>query len=487
VSQAGRELEQFRELLGRCMGLSFDEDKRGLLREVLGRRLARARLTPERYLEHAAMQRGELRELSKELTVTETYFFRHAHQLRAFSELLGRTTAGSLAPLRVLCAGCSSGEEPYSLAVLARAALFERAAERVSIVAVDLNPAMLEKARSRRYTPWSLRETSPETQARWFRATGSEFVLDPEIARMVRFEERNLAEPDPLFWLRGGFDVVFCRNVIMYFTPEAARAVVRRFAECLLPGGLLFLGHAESLRGLSHDFHLRHEHDTFFYERRKQLTHADSSDDNARLAPAPRETSWVDAIAHSTERVHSLTASAPSEAPKAPVTPWDPLRAAELIHAEQFAEARRCLDEAPPDREHDPDTMLLRAVLLTHDGDLAGAEELCAQLLELDEASPGAHYIKALCRESAGDRDGAVDADLVAVHADPSFAMPRLHLGFLARRAGDVEAARREFAEALSLFEREDSLRLLLFAGGFSRAALMGLCRAELAACGGAA
>ena len=129
--------------------------------------------------------------------------------------------------------------------------------------------------------------------------------------------------------------------------------------------------------------------------------------------------------------------------------------------------------------------ILLRAVLLTHGGDLAAAERLCAEVLKIDQMSAGAHYLTALCREDAGDRAGATDHDQVAAYLDPVFAMPRLHLGLLARRTGERDRARRELGEALVLLQREDASRLLLFAGGFGREGLIALCRAELASCGG--
>jgi chemotaxis protein methyltransferase CheR len=121
---------------------------------------------------------------------------------------------------------------------------------------------------------------------------------------------------------------------------------------------------------------------------------------------------------------------------------------------------------------------------LTHGGDLRAAEELCREVLRLEEGNAGAHYLAALCRESAGDRHGAVDHHRRATHIDPAFALPRLHLGLLARRAGDDQSARRQLAEALTLLQREDAARLTLFAGGFSRDALSRLCTSELVACG---
>jgi chemotaxis protein methyltransferase CheR len=161
--------------------------------------------------------------------------------------------------------------------------------------------------------------------------------------------------------------------------------------------------------------------------------------------------------------------------------------AVDLLGREQFSEAQSVLDALPPDRARDPEVLLLTAVLHTHGGNLVSAERVCAELLERDELNAGAHYLMALCRESAGDDPGAVDHDRIATYLDPGFAMPRLHLGLLARRAGDREAARRDLRQALLLLQREDSAHLLLFGGGFSRNALMTLCRAELVSCGDAA
>jgi chemotaxis protein methyltransferase CheR len=143
------------------------------------------------------------------------------------------------------------------------------------------------------------------------------------------------------------------------------------------------------------------------------------------------------------------------------------------------------LDALPPASRSDPDVLLLRALVLTSGRDLRRAEEACRELIAADELNAGAHYVMALCREHAGDRPAAVDHDRSAAYLDPDFAMPRLHLGLMARRAGDLDGARRDLSEALRLLAREDPSRILLFGGGFSREALAALCRDELRACGG--
>jgi chemotaxis protein methyltransferase CheR len=165
---------------------------------------------------------------------------------------------------------------------------------------------------------------------------------------------------------------------------------------------------------------------------------------------------------------------------------WDLGPAFDLLRQERFAEALGVVEALPSGSTSDPGVLLLRAALLTHGGDLARAEASCRRLLEVDGLSAGAHYLLALCRDGAGDRRGAVDHDLAAARLDPGFAMPRLHLGLIARRAGEREAMRRELERAVALLEWEDDLRVLLFGGGFDRDALIDLCRAELVPCGGA-
>jgi chemotaxis protein methyltransferase CheR len=528
-----RYLDRFRDIIASRFGLRFDEDKLTLLSEVLRRRLADTDLAPATYLtvmESPVVGREEGRLVIGELTVAETYFFRNVEQFNACRDAVVRGDAQGLSSrraLRILSAGCASGEEAYSLAILL-SGLPASSDRQVSIQAIDVNPAVLERAARGRYSTWSRRATPPDVQARYFRTEGRDVVLDPGVLQMVSFEERNLSEEDRSFWRAEAFDVIFCRNVLMYFESEAAASVVGRMVRSLTPGGLLFMGHAETLRGLSHDFHLRNAHGAFYYQRKTDLELSDADGGERPLermqraqpaddGPTPGEAvaaaaqpylpvagdpSWAEVIRRASERIRSLTSTsegpsiagrpepgpgtvaAGTMAPRAPAFDLGP--ASELLRQERFSEATDALTSLPAESEGDPDALLLRAVLMTHGGDLAAAEQLCDQVLRVDELNAGAHYLAALCRESAGDRRGAVDHHQRAIYLDAAFAMPRLHLGLLARRAGNHESARRELIEALALLQREDASRLLLFAGGFSRDALSALCRSELRACGGA-
>jgi chemotaxis protein methyltransferase CheR len=499
ISIAARDVDRFRSAVARRLGLQFDEAKSGFLEQVLRRRVESGDQNCAAYLLGLETEPSkELRELARELTVGETYFFRNNDQFRALAEIAlpdrmrGRA---SQRRLRLLSAGCASGEEAYSLSIIAKQTagpLWD-----VSILGVDVNPAILERAQRAKFSSWALRETAPDVERRWFRGEGRESVLEDEARVGVRFEERNLIEDDLRLWEPEAYDVIFCRNVIMYFTAEKAQAVIDRIARSLAPGGYLFLGHAETLRGLSGQFHLRHTHETFYYQRRERLDEPGAESPvaigalspSAPLAPLVEGAStWVEAIRRASERIDALATSSRDAVGAVRTTPSQRPElgeALDLLERERYAEALESVSALPAGARNDPDALLLHAVLLVHRGRLAEAEGTCERLLAIDELNAGAHYALALCREGCGDGQGALDHDQVAVYLDRSFAMPRLHLGLVARKRGDLETARRELGQALVLLQREDAARLLLFGGGFGREALLGLCRAELASCGG--
>jgi chemotaxis protein methyltransferase CheR len=202
------------------------------------------------------------------------------------------------------------------------------------------------------------------------------------------------------------------------------------------------------------------------------------------LPDTPSE-SWIEAIERAARRIQTLSSTKALDGGREPAPAWNLGPAFDLLRQERFAEALALVQSRPEEQGRDADVLLLQAVLLTHGGQLAAAEAVCLELLDKDDLNAGAHYVLALCREGAADSRGAIEHDQVAVYLDPAFAMPRLHLGLLARRTGDRETARRELTQALTLLQREDAARLLLFGGGFGREALVALCRAELVACGG--
>lgn len=499
------EVEAFRSALTRTVGLRFDDDKLPFLAELLLLRVKETHCkTAASYVEKVAHRSSELAELAPALTVSETYFLRNANQFRALAALLSSRQKAYTRQLRLLSAGCSTGEEAYSLAITVRETLGNPADRALLVLGVDLNAEAIESARSGTYSRWSLRETPDAIRGRYFVQNGNRYAVGEEIRTRVQFEQQNLLQPAKDLWRNEAYDIVFCRNVLMYLAPAAASSLIRNIARSLAPGGHLFLGHAENLRGLSNDFHLRHSHDTFYYERRAALNSVADRAPPSR-AEGPLETtevpsedaSWFGMIAKASGQIEKLSREG-LEVPEARETrreiPSVSIPAAEqnhvssamdLLKQERFQEALRLLASAPQPASTEPDALLLRAMLLVSTGQLSSAATQCEELLEEDELNASAHYILAICREHAGDYTGAVEHSRAAVYLDSEFAMPHLQLGRFARRARDLPTARRELGLALGLLHREDTARIALFGGGFSRASLLELCRAELRACGG--
>jgi chemotaxis protein methyltransferase CheR len=506
------QLETFRTLLTQRLGLHFAESKLVELADVLHRRMA-ATDSPQagRYFDLLAASGEELRSVAAQVTVPETYFFRVTDHFRALAECVlpqRMERQNGRRQLSFLSAGCASGEEPYSLAMVLSARP-ELTGWQLDIRGIDINSVVLGKAKAGRYSPWSLRETDPDLQKRYFRAHGRDFLLHESIRRMVSFDEGNLADGRASFWRTGAYDVIFFRNVLMYLTPETGQEVVGRLAESLAPEGYLFLGPAESLRGVSQQFHLCHTHGTFYYQRRPQGVSVPGPQSSPTAAPF-REThearslapislpetggGWIEVIRHAAVRIEKLSKSPDARGEvigraelsevRDPGSLADMSTALNLLQRERFAEALEILQRFPATAQTSADVQLLRAVLLANRGELAPAREACAAVLRADEFSAGAHYVLALCSEHAGQPGIAMDHDRTAAYLDHSFAMPHLHLGLLAKRRDEPAVARQELKLAALLLAREDPSRILLFGGGFSREALAELCRRELETCG---
>jgi chemotaxis protein methyltransferase CheR len=238
-----------RDLIRDRFGIWYDDQKRFLLLSRLSTRLAKRGFQTygeyAYFLRYDAQREDEWSDLASVLSNNETYFFRERSQLKALagtilSEFLARSSR-----VRLWSAACSSGEEPYSLAMT----LVETGKvpdSQLSIRATDISPRVLELAAGAFYRALSFRATEPAVIARWFRALDDGFVLDERIKRLVSFGRLNLLESQRVA-AEGPFDAIFCRNVLIYFDKPTQKRVVESFAKALRPGGYLFLGHAESL------------------------------------------------------------------------------------------------------------------------------------------------------------------------------------------------------------------------------------------------
>ncbi|RPI22188.1 MAG: methyltransferase domain-containing protein [Acidobacteria bacterium] len=515
-----RDLERFVAGIVSTLGLRVDEHNEDQISQALRQGLERTgHDTVDGYVSQFESDdrfaSNELREIAKELTVPETYFFRHPEQFQALAEVALPAQLKARAEIRqlnILSAGCASGEEPYTVAAII-ADLPGIETWTVRIWGVDINVALLEKARSAKYSAWSLRTVPECERGKYFHFNGKHYILNPGLRSLVRFKEHNLLCEDGGFLQTNYFDVIFCRNVTIYLEPAAIKSLITRLTQALAPGGFLFLGHSETLRGISQDFHLRHSHGAFYYQRllpdEKPATGPWACESrSANLAVAPpmqpqKNADWISVIEGANTRIAGLAGGSVRERREVipalagcdnstgsssclpGVTVQQLREVRELVQQERFDDALRAIQALPPSPHVDPDLMLLEALVLANKGEISLAEQVCKRLLKTDELRPGAHYLIAVCQERRGDLLSAAEHDQRAIYLDPAFAMPRLHLGLVAKRLGDLATARRELAEALALLAREDISRILLFGGGFTREALIRFCQAQYDRCGG--
>lgn len=283
------EYRLLRDLISERLGLWFGPESRSSLERRLRERLAvRGVSTFADYyqlLKYGEEGGDEWDEASDILTTHETYFFREDYQLRAFqNEILPALAAKSRRRIQVWSAGCSTGEEAYTIAMLIlESGLFDPAGWEIRVYGSDLSKKCIAAARRGVYGKGSFRTTSERAKAKWFaparadtrtRAFASEdppLGVTPSVRGLCHFAQMNLLDEERT-QLVGRCDVIFCRNVVLYFDDAARRRVIEMFYERLVPGGILLLGHAESLLNVSTAFELLHLREDLVYRKPTSAT-----------------------------------------------------------------------------------------------------------------------------------------------------------------------------------------------------------------------
>lgn len=258
------EFRLFRDLIHRECGLYFGDNKRAFLSSRIGKRLTAKSMGSfyryYRYLKEGGReQEEELLRLLDILTINETAFFRNRPQFEFLEDVVIPEMAEEKRKrgdflFRIWSAGCSTGEEPYSIAISALESLSPRSAWEIRIYASDLSLTALERADQGIYPEAKLQGVGPERGSRYFTESVDGFRIREEVKRLVIYDFHNLKHENGLRDL----DVVFCRNVLIYFDPDEQQRVVAKLVRALKPGGYLFLGHSESVQGKIEDLKFVH-------------------------------------------------------------------------------------------------------------------------------------------------------------------------------------------------------------------------------------
>ncbi|HPD21233.1 MAG: CheR family methyltransferase [Desulfomonilia bacterium] len=270
TAQPGMSDETFRllrDFIYEHSGIFFSDNKKSQLENRLSLRLKVNNLPDfDKYyylLKYDPQASRELRALFDSVTTNETSFFRSPPQIQAFQEkalpeILGKRAAQGEKVLRIWSAGCSTGDEPYTLGMVVWEVLGEKMPEwDVKIFASDISEKALKSARAAVYNDYTLRSVPPDIKKKYFIQEGPQFRVCDDIRMLVELQYLNFNDEKRVKLMRG-FDIIFCRNVLIYFDDAAKKRFVSQLYDNLNPGGYLFIGHSESLHNISRAFKLVH-------------------------------------------------------------------------------------------------------------------------------------------------------------------------------------------------------------------------------------
>ncbi len=382
---------------------------------------------------------GQMESLIRRLTVAETYFFREPASLDAFAELSLRQVATDMRSeprlKKIWSAGCASGEEPYSIAML----LHKLRRIDVEILATDLNTHSLRKALAGVYTGWSFRRTPSWVKQMYFQpALNNTWQIVAEIKKMVRFARMNLLDDSaaPLTMPHPLFDVIFCRNVLMYLTPEAIARVVARFHQWLAPGGWFIVGVTETSQHLFPEFEAVHVRNATLYRKS-----AGSAAEGSVVRTVDRG-----AACNANAILNRIQPRAlPNEGPVDPHI--SRLRTAALDPKPAGVHAIHALPREPGDAH----SLLMLARQKAGEADLHSALALCEQALRADRMTVAGHYLHALILQELGSPVEATRALHQSIYLEPEFVLGHFALGNLASQAGRRKESKKHFENALLL------------------------------------
>ena len=268
------DFEAIRDFIHEKSGIWFPDNKKYIIENRLFKRMEELGLDCCRDYLYRAKYDTSMKEfdtLMDLITTNETSFFRNLPQLDTFSEdvlprILGQISKNRYKRLKIWSAGCSSGEEPYTLAILLRENLADIQNWNIEIIANDISQSALYSARKGVYSQSSLRNTDQKIILKYFQLENDQYRIKDEVRRLVKFNHLNLNDRRQVSLIKD-CDVIFCRNVMIYFSKDAKKNLVKQFYRCLKPDGYLFIGHSETLHGISRSFELEYLKNALVYRR----------------------------------------------------------------------------------------------------------------------------------------------------------------------------------------------------------------------------
>ncbi|TVQ58820.1 MAG: chemotaxis protein CheR [Spirulina sp. DLM2.Bin59] len=445
-------LYPFIELIDERTGIRIREQDYSEFARKLGQRMIKLRIPrPEDYYAHLTgltdQSRQEWRELTVMITNVESYFFRDHGQFQLLEQvLLPRLIAMKRQErqLRIWSAGCSTGEEPYSLAILLRQLLAHEQGWEYEVLGTDINPMALDRAREGYYPQWSLRSLAPMIRERYFQPCGDGFQLDQRIRKMVRFEAFNLAKPMARQIAIGQIDLIVCRNVFIYFSPDAITTALATFHRALTPHGYLMTGHAELYGQDLAAFQSHLFPESVIYQRR----------DRQRVkSPVPLPPPVISEPRLRPVPPVVVPVAMPPTAP--PPSLADLLTEAEFcLQQKNYRRSRQKIEAVLAQDRRNFAAHLLKAQLEANSGKYEEAIATCQQALKIEPLSIAIYYLMAQIAEEQGDNEGAKQLFKKIIYLEPTAILAYYELSQLYDQEGNPDRGQKMRQTALALLQQ---------------------------------
>lgn len=474
------EFRQFRDYVHHHAGIYLEESKMDSMRISLLARATRIDCAGwDEYFEVLSRDETEFRELMSLITINETSFFRFPGQFDALRTVvlpeLAAARTGDNRSLRLWSAGCSTGEEPYSIAMTFLDSGLEAAGWRGEVFGTDVSTKALGVAKAGAYPARAVAGLPDDVVQRHFVQADDSFRVASHARSLVDFGYQNLIkEPYPLA-LMGNWDVIFCRNVTIYFKLDSTRRVVQNFYNSLNEGGYLFVGHSETLTSISDRFDPVEIGGVFLY----------------RKAPAPRMHAIPPIVGRDLRPPGSARPTTPRAARPLPVIapPEPPADAGLLASARAHVTAGRpkealaVLEALLRLESENTEALLLAAHLFADAGDYGRALGECQRALAANPLLPGARYLLGVIHQRQGDLTGAVSELKKTIYIDPGYVLAHLNLGNIYKGEGRFGDAVREYENALRALYKNPEGEWTLFLGGWTGDVVLKTCERSLLEC----
>jgi chemotaxis protein methyltransferase CheR len=526
----------FQELLTEMSGLQFEESRRQALHLALWQRLQHRGYDSYReyynLLKFHPEGRHEIRELFDLITIGETYFFRNKAQFDvlmkfALPEIVQRKVGSGDQCIRVWSAGCSGGDETYSIAIAIEETIPSFKEWSISILGTDINRKGLASAKEAVYGPRHIGHLPKEYLDKYFKGRGSSYILDTTMGEWVQFEYHNLARDPFIHEKMQNVDIIFCRNVTIYFDGRTTQRVIENFYNCLAQDGYLFLGHTETLWQVTNKFERVEFPQTFIYKKRLRPAQADAIKpfmaipeitlENMKLSATPirafepeveesRSGSTLSGSSSSGWEVERVTYAGErgterrialqevwrgvEEEPESFNLVRTPIGVNEKVET-AYREAAHCLEEIKGQVTLSPSQIavqdknytrasLAEATILANQAKYREAADILAKIIEEDNLSAEAYYLLGVLSYKSSDLKEAETQFRKVIYVDPDSVLAYFNLGNVYLYQRKFREAAREFTNAVRLLEKRPKDEQVKFCEDFTVEFLLKVCRNNL-------